>query len=262
MLKLHRNLATLVFPARCLGCEAELPPDDPDLELESSVKSSLFDFASSFASHWCHGCWPKLNDHSQRCQKCGATVFANNPLNDRCSLCRNLDLRFDTAVSVGNYRGLLQQLVIEMKNRHNEQLAVQLGRLLGFYIFGADFFEELDLVTPVPTHWWRRVKRGFHGTDILAQSLADSCNLAYSNRILKCQHQTKKQGMLSTAGRFRNVRNAFTVGKPEAISGKTILVVDDVMTSGATASEAARILLSQGAANVYIGVVARGARVS
>jgi len=163
---------------------------------------------------------------------------------------------------VGNYRGLLQQLVIEMKNQHNEQLAVQLGRLLGFHVYNSDFFEELDLVVPVPTHWWRRVKRGFNGSEILAQSLADSCTLAYSRNVLKCKRRTKKQGMLSTAGRFRNVRNAFTVGKTETIFGRAILLVDDVMTSGATASEAARILLSQGARKVCIGVVARGARVS
>lgn len=260
MLKLHRNLTTLVFPARCLGCQDELPPDQPGLDLGS--QSSLFDFASSFENHWCLDCWRKLNDHSERCQKCAASVFANNPLNDRCPLCQNLDLRFDTTVSVGNYRGLLQQLVVEMKNQHNEQLAVQLGRLLGFHILNADFFDKLDLVVPVPTHWWRRVKRGFHGTDILGQSLAAVCDLAYSNRALKCQRRTKKQGMLSTAGRFRNVRNAFAVRPSESVVGMSVLLIDDVMTSGATVSEAARILLNQGAREVYVGVVARGARVS
>lgn len=259
MLKLHRNLATLIFPARCLGCESELPPDP---KLEFSVESSSFDFFSTFDSHWCNECWTKLNDHSLRCRKCAATVFANNPLSDRCSLCRNLDLRFETSVSVGNYRGLLQQLVVEMKNQHNEQLAVQLGRLLGFHIFNADFCDELDLVVPVPTHWWRRVKRGFHGTEILARSLANACDLPYSNHTLQCRRRTKKQGMLSIAGRFRNVRNAFSVSPRESIAGMKILVIDDVMTSGATVSEAARILLSHGASEVYAGVVARGARVS
>lgn len=189
-------------------------------------------------------------------------MLTNNPLNDRCSLCRTLDLRFESSVSVGNYRGLLQELVIQMKNQHNEQLAVQLGRILGFHIFSAEFFEELDLVVPVPTHWWRRVKRGFHGTDILARVLANSCDLAYSNKVLKCKRRTKKQGMLSTAGRFRNVRNAFTVSSKESVLGKTILLIDDVMTSGATTSEAARIMLSRGAKKIYVGVVARGARVS
>lgn len=262
VLKLHRNLTTLVFPACCLGCQNELPPSQPGLDLGSSLQSSVFDFVSSFQSHWCTDCWRKLNDHTSRCRKCAATVFANNPLNDRCSLCRSLDLRFESSVSVGNYRGLLQQLVIEMKNQHNEQLAVQLGRLLGFHIFNADFFEELDLVIPVPTHWWRRFKRGFHGTDILARSLADSCKLAYSNKALKCKRRTKKQGMLSTAGRFRNVRHAFDISSGDSVSGMTILLIDDVMTSGATTSEAARILLSHGTRRVYVGVVARGARVS
>ena len=88
------------------------------------------------------------------------------------------------------------------------------------------------------------------------------CDLAYSNRALKCQRRTKKQGMLSTAGRFRNVRNAFAVRASESVVGMSVLLIDDVMTSGATVSEAARILLNQGAREVYVGVVARGARVS
>jgi len=274
VLRLNRNLATLIFPARCLGCQDELAldqfsPSEPidsrradDSQLNLRLATSQFDFASSLATHWCVGCWRKLSEHSSRCCKCAAFVFANNPLDDRCPLCRDLDLRFESAISVGNYRGLLQELVIEMKNQHNEQLAIQLGRLLGFHVFNCDFLDDLDLVIPIPTHWWRRIKRGFHGTDILARSLADSCGLNHSNRVLKCLHSTKKQGTLSTAGRFRNVRSAFAVGAHELISGKTILLVDDVMTSGATTSEAARILLRQGAAKVFVAVVARGARVS
>ncbi len=270
VLKLHRNLATLVFPARCLGCQDELLPiTDWSSEvlpstavLVSSDEPNSFDFGSTFDTHWCVGCWRKLNDHSSRCRKCAATVFDKNPLGDRCALCHELDLRFESTVSVGNYRGLLQELVIEMKNQHNEQLAVQLGRLLGFHVVNSDFLEDLDLVVPVPTHWWRRVKRGFHGTDILAQSLADSCGIPYSNRILKCQRSTKKQGTLSTSGRFRNVRSAFSVRSRKAVSGKTILLIDDVMTSGATTSESARILLREGADKVFVGVIARGARVS
>jgi ComF family protein len=149
-----------------------------------------------------------------------------------------------------------------MKNQHDEQLAVQLGQLLAHQINGCDFFDDLDLVIPVPTHWWRRLERGFHGAEVLAETVAANCRLPFSRNTVRCQRSTKKQGTLSTPGRFKNVRNAFRIQPKINVSGLTLLVVDDVMTSGATASELARLLIQAGAAKVYVGVIARGARVS
>jgi ComF family protein len=171
-------------------------------------------------------------------------------------------LRFEQASSVGIYRGLLQDLVIRMKNQHDEPLAVQLGYLLALQASRSDFAEELDLVVPVPTHWWRRFERGFHAAEVLAETFAKTCQLPFSRRLARCVRSTKKQGTLSTPGRFSNVRGAFGIQPKTNVSGLTIFLVDDVMTSGATASELARLLIRAGAAKVYVGVIARGARVS
>jgi len=263
VLKLNRNIATLLFPARCLGCREELGAAEVRKLLNSNPpKSNGFDFEQSFGTHWCRDCWNKLNDNSNRCRKCSATVFKQNPLNDRCQLCNGFDLRFESSISVGNYRGLLQDLVIRMKNQQDEQLAIQIGRLLGYQVLQSGFHDELNLVVPVPTHWWRRAKRGFHAADVVSQSVADCSNVPYSGHLLRCLRSTKKQGTLSTTGRFKNVRNAFGLAPRTSISGLTILLVDDVMTSGATTSEVARLLLRAGANKVFVGVIARGAGVS
>lgn len=177
-------------------------------------------------------------------------------------MCHGQDLRFERAISTGNYRGLLQELVIRMKNQHDEQLAVQLGNLLAVEVLSADFLDELNLVAPVPTHWIRRVKRGFQAAEVISETISTACDIPYAGQILNCIRGTKKQGTLSTAGRFKNVRGAFQLRKSLSVDGLTILLVDDVMTSGATTSELARVLLKSGAAKVYVGVIARGAGVS
>ncbi len=266
MLKINRSLITLLFPAHCLGCEKELPQPQTRGPLligkirDTSTQGSTFQ--DSFETHWCLDCWKRLNDHTPRCPKCAATVAEHNVLIDRCPLCRDLDLKFDSVVSVGDYKCLIQELVIRMKNQLDEQLAVQLGNLLGYHIHNSDIAGELNLIVPIPTHWWRRAKRGFHGAEILARSVASACEIPYSANVLRCVRNTKKQGTLTTAGRFRNVQNAFGLRSSHSLSGLNIMLIDDVMTSGATLSEAARILLKAGASKVYTGVIARGARVS
>ena len=279
MLQIPQNLLTLVFPAKCLGCEKELSNparsnssfslgreqpgrEQPDCEPTDQAKLG-FDFLGTFDHHWCRDCWRSLIvDDAQRCTKCGATLTHHNPYDGSCALCHEHDLRFDQAVAIGNYRGMLQELVIRMKNQHLEQMAIQLGTVLAFQVSQSNFFDDLDLVVPIPTHWLRRVHRGFHAAEVIAESVAHACELQSSSQVLRLVRTTKKQGTLSTAGRFKNVRNAFVVRPKATVKGLTVLLVDDVMTSGATASEAARILLKAGAAKVYIGVIARGARVS
>lgn len=213
-------------------------------------------------SHWCHECWNKLFQHSDLiCDKCGARLFQSSPYADGCALCHGQDIRFDKAIALGNYQGLLQELVIRMKNQHDEAVAVQLGKLLGYQLISAGL-DEFDRVVAVPTHWWRRLKRGFCAAELIGDSLSDLMGLRFTTKQVRAIRPTKKQGTLSTQGRFSNVRGAFAVNARIKFAGQRLLVVDDVMTSGATTSEVARILKQNGAAEVYVAVVARGARVS
>ena len=197
-----------------------------------------------------------------QCWKCGANLSQGSPFQNACSLCHGIDLRFERAISTGNYRGLLQDLVIRMKNQNDEQIAIQLGNLLAFELLNADFLEDLNLVVPVPTHWFRRIRRGFQAAEVMSETIAAGCDIPYAGQIMRCLRRTKKQGTLSTPGRFKNVRGAFDVRPNFRINGLNVLLVDDVMTSCATASELARMMIASGASKVYVGVIARGAGVS
>ena len=195
------------------------------------------------------------------CGRCGARLLQSSPYPDTCALCHGQDFRFDRAVAVGNYQGLLQDLVVRMKNQHDETIAVQLGNLLGYQL-ASEGWVEFDRAVSVPTHWWRRLKRGFCAAELIGNSLSKLLGLKFSTNLVRAIRPTKKQGTLSTRGRFSNVRGAFGINSKTTFTGQRLLLIDDVMTSGATTSEVARILKQKGAAEVYVAIVARGARVS
>ena len=97
---------------------------------------------------------------------------------------------------------------------------------------------------------------------MIADTVAHAVDHQFDPDIIKCQRSTQKQGTLASTSRLKNVQNAFSVNSSAALQGLRILLIDDVMTSGATVNEISRVLLSSGAEKVYVGVIARGARVS
>jgi len=121
----------------------------------------------------------------------------------------------------------------------------------------AGLVEEQDLLTSVPLHWRRRLRRGFDQADLLGQRLSRFLQIPLSERNLRRIRATASQTGLSESKRRENVRGAFGVRRPDEVKGKRVLLVDDVMTTGATASECARTLISAGAKEVSVLVVAR-----
>jgi predicted amidophosphoribosyltransferase len=160
-----------------------------------------------------------------------------------------------------------------MKRENNDILALQFGRLLGL-MFEKFEFPAVDLVVPIPTHWRRRMhRRGFHGAAIIAEGLCQVTGLRQESKLLRCARHIAKQATLSTAMRFSNVTGAFaarahvgflrrvvrrTLRKVPAEKKLRILLVDDVMTTGATMNEAAKALKKVAASQVFCAVVARG----
>jgi len=285
----RQQLTTLVFPRHCLACEAELldqadhtiprqiadqrlasqPRDTASLDNQTLDAQTLDNqprnnttFLQWQHDHWCLDCWQRLTRRpSNACKKCGAYLARPNPFGDRCSLCHGQVLHFDAALATGNYQNLLQELIVQMKNSHDETIAHQLGVLLGYELLNAGW-DGYDQIIAVPTHWWRKLKRGFLAAEIIAESVSHIAGLKHSTRTLRAIRPTKKQGTLSNQARVANVRGAFEVLPNSNLKDARVLIIDDVMTSGATTSEIARILKKAGASNVSVAVVARGARVS
>jgi len=147
-----------------------------------------------------------------------------------------------------------------MKREGNEILAFQFGCLLGGALLKCNL-HDVDMMAPIPTHWWRRFKTGFHAADIICDGIRQKTGFKKNNRLLRYTRRTLKQGKLTIPQRFANLDGALRIGRG-SVKGKTVLVVDDVMTSGATAAQATQTLLTAGANRVYMAVAARGARVS
>ena len=244
--RIKNQLCRLIFPPCCPFCEIQT------LEECSSPRG---------LPTCCESCSDKLIGQAwDRCHKCGASCHPKNSFGNRCRLCHGLDLRFDRAVAIGDYRGHLRDMVIETKREHHEVRALQLGFLLGTQMERFEVGLECDLVLPVPTHWFRKFKRGFHAASVIADGVCLQLGLKKEDSLMICTRLTKKQGTLLTPGRFQNVRGAFQMNRQAEVADKKVLIVDDVMTSGATVGEVAKILYRAGASQVQVAVAARGAK--
>ena len=209
--KLVASVLSAFFPDQCTGCEAPLFAED------SHSIASADRFASSPQGdlvanqrRWCAGCWAELGLVGRlQCEFCAAEIRAVNPLGEGCPLCLSADLRFDQAVCLGSYTGLLREVVVRMKNQRDDHLAVRLGQLLAGKVSSQSFFKTVDLVVPVPTHWGRRLMRGFCAAEILAESIAERAGVCSSRRLVQMSRSTEKQGKLSIAKRRKNMVGAF-----------------------------------------------------
>jgi predicted amidophosphoribosyltransferase len=161
---------------------------------------------------------------------------------------------------LGSYHAELQQVVLRMKRPAFEPLTRTMGLCLAELIRERFAGSGIDLIVPIPMHWWRRLRRGTYPAQLLATTVGAAVRLPVSTRLLRCRRKAKKQGTLRPAERFNNVRGAFCVSSGYDITDANVLIVDDIMTTGATASEAARVLRQAGARAAYVAVVARGGK--
>jgi ComF family protein len=144
-----------------------------------------------------------------------------------------------------------------MKHRRGEPLAAALTELL-VRRRGQDLEDfRPDVVVPVPMHWWRRLGRGFNSPDVLAERLARVLRVPLALGLLVRRRNTVPQMRLAPKMRFQNLRGALQLRAGEAIAGRRVLLVDDILTTGATCSEAARVLKQAGAVWVGVAVLAR-----
>jgi ComF family protein len=148
----------------------------------------------------------------------------------------------------------LQRIVLAFKHDHSE-LATALTPLAEAALQGSGFHEEIDLFVPVPLHWTRRVLRGYNQAHLIAKRIHHP--RARVNTDLVRIRRTRAQPQAATpAARARNVAGAFVVRDGHKFAGRTVCLVDDIKTSGATLNECARTLQEAGATKVYALVLA------
>ena len=193
-----------------------------------------------------------------RCRRCARPLPQGmTAVSLSCPHCHGQRYRFERAFALGVYGGKLREIVLRMKQSGGELLTLAMGRLLADYV--ANHGEQsFDRLISVPAHWTRRIGHRVNCTELLLEQMADRLHIPAFRRLVYCRRRTQKQGTLLPAERLRNVRRAYSLAWRFDVQGQNLLVIDDVMTTGATSNEIARVLKRAGAASVSIAVVARG----
>jgi ComF family protein len=232
------GLLHLLYPGACHACATALPPG---------------------AGPFCAGCRKALTvDPYPQCPRCAASVGPFAHVADGCPRCRGTPFTFERAVRLGPYEGRLREVILRMKHASGEALAELVGRLWAECAEARLRALGADVVVPVPLHWRRRWWRGYNQSEALAQPLAARLGLPCRPSWLRRVRHTPEQKGQSPGAKLENVRGAFRA-RGSGLAGRTVLLVDDVLTTGATAGEAARALRQGGARRVVVAVLARWA---
>ncbi len=172
-------------------------------------------------------------------------------------LCRLGLPGYDGAYSFGFYDGTLRRLIHLFKFDRVASLAGPLG---GDLVRALPPDRQFDVIVPMPLHWYRRWQRGFNQSELLAAAVGRRMGLPVVKGTLRRKRHVAPQSGLSRAARRRNVAGLFSVSDRAAVAGRRVLLVDDVLTTGATAQAAARALKSAGAAQIFVLTLARADR--
>ena len=173
--------------------------------------------------------------------------------NGLCSICRNGLVNFDSAYSFGSFEGSLQKLIHLFKYGKVESLADPLSQLL---LRALPRNGNFDHVLAMPMHWRKQWTRGFNQAELLALPVAKRFGLKLSTHLRRSRF-TRSQAGLDESERQLNLKGSFVVRRPEQLKGKRLLLIDDVLTTGATLRAAAKVLKAAGAARVSVLTLAR-----
>jgi ComF family protein len=236
---LLRRFLDLILPSSCAYCS-------------SPIEDSAVPF-------FCDTCWSDFSVlPGPFCPSCGKPFGSSAALihspNHECQDCRSRHPRFDQAVSVGYFEGSLREAIHQFKYRPCRALGTPLGTWMSGNLQLLTF---IDIIMPVPLHRSRLRQRGFNQALLLAEplSVAGDLSLCFDN--LWRIRPTRPQVELSGDERIKNVAGAFALRRPQDVSGRSVLLVDDVFTTGATLNECADVLKIAGASSVTALTLAR-----
>ncbi len=236
-------LLDMIYPPRCAACGMDLA-DGSDWP------------------HLCGACSMKIRWIGDACLRCGLPLGPYSDDHDGrwCVSCRTVPLSFGRASAAAIYEDTVSALVRGFKYDRRMHIGATLSAMLcrkaNDVLGGAGY----DWVAAVPLHPKKLRERGFDQSQYLASRLASEMRVPLLDGAMRRTRETPAQAGLSRTARFSNLKGAFEVARPGDVSGKQIIIVDDVMTTGATCSAAARALRDSGATVVAAAVVARALR--
>jgi len=237
--------AYLVFPVSCGNCGQPAGP--------------------VFSGGFCRTCLSSLRPVCPPfCDICGLPLHLfslNNQSSYVCGDCRKSPPLYQSLRSYGAYEGVLRSMIHRFKYEGMRPTGRIIGGFLSDHFSPLDFNESMDVIVPVPLHPRRLKERGFNQSTYLGRVLASAWGMKRAFKpVLKKVRDTDPQSGLDKIRRRRNVRQAFILRKKGPIQGKAVLLVDDVVTTGATLNECAGVLRADGARAVYALTAARTLR--
>jgi ComF family protein len=217
------NFVALLFPRLCLACDEPLPFDEPYLCFECQVTLPETDFH----------------------------LHKNNDFTDK--LTPFFPVQSAAALFYFTKKSRTQHLIHRIKYHDKREVAIELGKWLGKKMLEQPHFQEINCVIPVPMHPTKLRFRGYNQAEMFALGIQEATNWAVETSVLRKTKMTESQTRKSRLARSQNVEEVFTIGNATPILNKSILLVDDVMTTGATLDACAEALL-KAAPNTKISV--------
>lgn len=191
----------------------------------------------------CAACTEQLEklEWASNCDKCAMPVAEHGAA---CPWCSGEGTRpFDRIVRLGVYKEPIRHLIHQIKYHNRWNLAELLAERLAAQDSVQQLLHTSDLLIPVPLHPFRHMSRGYNQADVVAKRLGKLCNRKVSHPLVRLKNTETQTHLHAKDKRFENLKDAFGVLSPGAVRGKRVILVDDVMTTGATLVSAARTLL-------------------
>lgn len=240
----YRQFVDLVYPRICVLCSKPIV----DCEQESI----------------CSRCEAEITPTESGCERCSAPLPASHgPLVEstvKCFYCERRKWSFRHAYCYTAYAGTAAQAARKIKQPSCESLAIELGTRVGQWLQLYEAFDSklYDFVVPIPQHWFRRVTVRYNQAEVLAENVARELAIPIRRHWLYRTRWTEKQGTKTIIERRTSVTDSFGCKQKKEIKDAKFLLVDDIVTSGATAHEASRALRKAGAARIDVAAFARG----
>ncbi|PKN79526.1 MAG: hypothetical protein CVU48_05010 [Candidatus Cloacimonetes bacterium HGW-Cloacimonetes-1] len=226
-----RPALDLIFPPVCLGCHDRIGKDidllcEPCLETISPIEDGF-------------------------CDVCGSPLDSKD-----CEVCWDSKIHFDFSRSVFRFDGAIRQMIHELKYNGLTSPVGWLAERAANYLKVNGIYKDIDVIMAVPLHAVRKRERGFNQSELIAREIANRMELAYCEPV-KRRCYTESQTHLTKTQRMQNLKSAFVLLPRVDITGKHILLIDDVFTTGSTVNEIARILRTAKPAQIAVLTVAR-----
>ncbi len=243
--------------------------------MNSRIKKFLKGFVNIICPISCFACGKKLNLENKLplcaecfqkikwnplpyCSRCGRSLSANIRYSPICAECKNAGFRFTRAWSCCLYEGVIKEVIVRFKYSESMYLIPIFKEILKKFIRENIDANFVDIIIPVPLFNSKLRERGFNQSEIIASLVEEILNKPVLADILKKIRPTKPQQELSRNARLSNLKDAFSVTRPDYIRDKNVLLIDDVLTTGATLNECAKVLKELSQKNIFALTLARG----